>query len=156
MWNYTLFSTNRATIICEQHVCSVELLFMLSMEGQRSFNFHQKYLHLCSKDERKPYRFGTTWWGSNSWRNFHFCVKSPLILFMETMILFFKIIWWKKKQHLKEKAFVTLWMSLLIHLNKSYTDTISLSQIRRYDHCTEWRNSWSCFSSMEYYEKLHW
>ncbi len=29
-------------------------------EGQRALRFQQKYLHLCSKDERRSYRFGTT------------------------------------------------------------------------------------------------
>ncbi len=30
------------------------------MEGQRALRFHQKYLHLCSEDERRSYGFGTT------------------------------------------------------------------------------------------------
>uniref|UniRef100_A0A672KZS5 TATA box-binding protein-associated factor RNA polymerase I subunit B-like n=1 Tax=Sinocyclocheilus grahami TaxID=75366 RepID=A0A672KZS5_SINGR len=29
-------------------------------EGQRAVRFHQKYLNLCSEDERRSYRFGTT------------------------------------------------------------------------------------------------
>ncbi len=29
--------------------------------GQKAIGFHQKYLNLCSKDERKSYGFGTTW-----------------------------------------------------------------------------------------------
>ncbi len=32
-----------------------------SMEGQKALEFHQKYLNLCSKDEGRSYRFGTTW-----------------------------------------------------------------------------------------------
>ncbi len=34
---------------------------LLSMEGQRALGFHQKYLNLCSKDERRSYGFGSTW-----------------------------------------------------------------------------------------------
>ncbi len=30
-------------------------------EGQRALWFHQKYLNLCSEDERRSYEFGTTW-----------------------------------------------------------------------------------------------
>ncbi len=33
---------------------------LLSMEGQRVLGFHQKYLNLCSEDERRSYGFGTT------------------------------------------------------------------------------------------------
>ncbi len=32
---------------------------LLSMEGQRALGFHQKYLNLCSEDERRSYGFGT-------------------------------------------------------------------------------------------------
>ncbi len=31
------------------------------LEGLRAVRFHQKYLNLCSEDERRSYRFGTTW-----------------------------------------------------------------------------------------------
>ncbi len=34
---------------------------LLSMESQKALGFHQKYLNLCSEDERRPYGFGTTW-----------------------------------------------------------------------------------------------
>ncbi len=34
---------------------------MLSMEGQRALGVHQKYLNLCSEDERRSYGFGSTW-----------------------------------------------------------------------------------------------
>ncbi len=30
-------------------------------ESQRALGFHQKYLNLCSEDERRSYGFGTTW-----------------------------------------------------------------------------------------------
>ncbi len=32
------------------------------MESQRALKNHQKYLNLCSEDERRSYRFETTWW----------------------------------------------------------------------------------------------
>ncbi len=34
---------------------------LLSMEGQKALGFHQKYLNLCSEDERRSCGFGTTW-----------------------------------------------------------------------------------------------
>ncbi len=33
---------------------------LLSMECQKALRFHQKYLNLCSEDEQRSYRFGTT------------------------------------------------------------------------------------------------
>ncbi len=39
----------------------IVIISLLSMEGQRALRFHQKYLHLCSEDERRSYGFGTTW-----------------------------------------------------------------------------------------------
>ncbi len=33
------------------------LVSLLSMEGQRALGVHQKYLHLCSEDERRSYGF---------------------------------------------------------------------------------------------------
>ncbi len=33
---------------------------LLSTEGQRALRFHQKYLNLCSEDDRRSYGFGTT------------------------------------------------------------------------------------------------
>ncbi len=36
-----------------------------SMQGQKALAFHQKYLNLCSGDERRSYGFGTTWGGCN-------------------------------------------------------------------------------------------
>ncbi len=33
---------------------------LMSMEGQKALGFHHKYLNLCSEDERRSYRFGTT------------------------------------------------------------------------------------------------
>ncbi len=34
---------------------------LLSIQGQKALRFHEKYLNLCSKDEQRSYRFGTTW-----------------------------------------------------------------------------------------------
>ncbi len=34
---------------------------LLSMQCQKALGFHQKYLNLCSEDERRFYGFGTTW-----------------------------------------------------------------------------------------------
>ncbi len=51
---------------------------LLSMQGQKALGFHQKYLHLCSEDERRSYRFGTTWgWEIND-RIFIFGWTNPL------------------------------------------------------------------------------
>ncbi len=33
---------------------------LLSVEGQKALRFHQKYLNLCSEDERRADGFGTT------------------------------------------------------------------------------------------------
>ncbi len=38
-----------------------KLCYYCQFMGQRALRFHQKYLHLCSEDERRPYGFGTTW-----------------------------------------------------------------------------------------------
>ncbi len=47
---------------------------LLSMAGQKALRFHRNYLNLCSEDERRSYRFGTTWgWIIND--NFHFGVN---------------------------------------------------------------------------------
>ncbi len=43
------------------HFCALIVVQpFLSMEGQRALRFHQKYLNLCSEDERSSYGFGTT------------------------------------------------------------------------------------------------
>ncbi len=34
---------------------------LLSMQGQKALGFHQKYLHLCSEDERRFYGIRTRW-----------------------------------------------------------------------------------------------
>ncbi len=41
---------------------------LLSMEEQKALGFHQKYLNLCTEDERRFYRFGMIWgWVINDW-----------------------------------------------------------------------------------------
>ncbi len=45
---------------------------LLSMQDQK-VKFHQKYLNLCSEDERRSYGFATT----RGLRNFHFWVNNP-------------------------------------------------------------------------------
>ncbi len=51
---------------------------LLSMEDQKALGFHQKYLNLCSEDEWRSYRFGTTWgWAIND-RFFIFGWTIPL------------------------------------------------------------------------------
>ncbi len=39
----------------------IVVVSFLSMDGQRALRFHQKYLNLCSEDERWSYRFGKSW-----------------------------------------------------------------------------------------------
>ncbi len=56
----------------------IVVISLLSMEGQRALRFHQKYLNLCSEDERRSYAFGTTWgWVIND-RIFIFGWTNPL------------------------------------------------------------------------------
>ncbi len=44
------------------HFCAlIVVISLLSMDGQRALRFHQKYLNLVYEDERRTYRFGTTW-----------------------------------------------------------------------------------------------
>ncbi len=45
---------------------------LLSIHGSETLRFHHKYVHLCSKDERRSYGFGTTW---------HFWVNCPFKCF---------------------------------------------------------------------------
>ncbi len=57
---------------------------LLSMQGQKALEFHQKYLNLCSKDEQRSYGFGTTWgWVIND-RIFIFGWTIPLRYLIET------------------------------------------------------------------------
>ncbi len=52
------------------------------MQGQKALRFNKNYLNLCSEDERRSYRFGTTWgWVIND-RIFIFAWTNPLKLFI--------------------------------------------------------------------------
>ncbi len=42
---------------------------LLSMQGQKALEFHQKCHSLCSEDENRSYMFGTTW-GWVTWFSF--------------------------------------------------------------------------------------
>jgi len=56
------------------------LKFAITLQslGWKALGFHQKYLNLCSEDERRSYGFGTTWgWVIND-RNFIFGWTNPL------------------------------------------------------------------------------
>ncbi len=58
-------------------------------EGQRALRFHQKYLNLCSEDERMSYGFETTWgWVIND-INFIFGWTIPLNTFFLQYQFFF-------------------------------------------------------------------
>ncbi len=50
-------------------------VLLLSMEGQKAFGFHEKYLNLCSEDEWMSYGFGMTW---HFWVNYPFKRYCPL------------------------------------------------------------------------------
>ncbi len=50
------------------------LVVLLSMEGQKALGFHQKYLNLCSEDERRSCHMGV----SNYWPNFSFLCELSL------------------------------------------------------------------------------
>ncbi len=50
------------------------------MQGQEALGFHQKYLNLCSEDERRSHGFGTTWGGVINDSIFIFGWTNPLIM----------------------------------------------------------------------------
>ncbi len=44
------------------HFCALIVVgLLLSMQGQKALRFHQKYINLCSEDERRSCWFGMTW-----------------------------------------------------------------------------------------------
>ncbi len=47
--------------VLKLHFCALIVVPLLSLKSQKALRFHQKYLNLCSEDERRSYRFGTTW-----------------------------------------------------------------------------------------------
>ncbi len=56
-----------------------ESVVLLSMQGQKALRFHQKYLNLCSEDERRSFGFRTTWRWVIHDRAFIFGWTIPLI-----------------------------------------------------------------------------
>ncbi len=87
--NNNLFSNSSPRITFFIRFCVlIMVISLLSMEDQRTLRFHQKYLHLCSEDERRSYGFGTTWaWVIND-RIFIFGWINPLIWKTITYSLF--------------------------------------------------------------------
>ncbi len=75
---------------------------LLSMQGQIALRFHQKYLNLCSEDERRFYVFGTTWgwvindiifilgWTNHPLRSFYSC-KLEIFLLLCSSTNYFKL-----------------------------------------------------------------
>ncbi len=57
---YTLISHGFFNDVLTTFLDLIVLGSLLSMEGQRALGIHQKYLNLCSEDERRSYGFGTT------------------------------------------------------------------------------------------------
>ncbi len=56
------------------------------MEGQKALGFHQKYLNLCSEDERRLYLFGTTW----GW-----VINARMIIFgWDTLLTVYILVYW--------------------------------------------------------------
>ncbi len=51
-------------LICQMDNMNVVVL-LLSMQGQKSLGFHQKYLNLCSEDERRVLQVWNDVKGSN-------------------------------------------------------------------------------------------
>ncbi len=59
-------------------------------EGQRALRYHKKYLNLCSEDERRFYRFGTTsGWVIND-RIFIFGWTNPFNCYNKNILLHFE------------------------------------------------------------------
>ncbi len=73
------------------------VVVLLSMEDQRALGFHQKYLHLCSDDKWRSYRFGTT----RGW-----VINDRMFFFGRTVPL--KIIFWISLRSIKIKKYTFL------------------------------------------------
>ncbi len=53
---------------CPCNVSGNITVTLMFTQNQKALRFHQKYLNLCSEDERRSYGFGTTWgWVINDW-----------------------------------------------------------------------------------------
>jgi len=72
-----------------------------SMEEWSALRFHQKYLNLCSEDERSSYGVGTTWGWVNTDRIFIFgwtvpltvCLKPFALRWIPLMYSSFRLLW---------------------------------------------------------------
>ncbi len=74
----TLADVTCTVYLCPYCVSGPWTCPLLSMEGQRALGSNQKYLNLCSEDERRSYGFGVTWgWVIND-RIFIFGWTNPL------------------------------------------------------------------------------
>ncbi len=77
---------------------------LLSMQGQKTLGFHQKYLNVCSEDKQRSYRFGTKWgWVINDrififgwtisliWYFYRPCLKCHFIIIIIIIIIYFSV-----------------------------------------------------------------
>ncbi len=74
---------------------ALNLVVLLLSVGQKALRLHQKYLNLCSEDERRFYRFGTTWaWVINDkkifWGELSFNITNNILIscIMLTTLMF--------------------------------------------------------------------
>ncbi len=108
---------------------------LLSMQGQKALRFHQKYLNLCSEDEQRSYRFGTTWrWVIND-RIFIFVWTNPLkgktvhpemqiitvysLMLLQTCMTF--SLQWDIKEHILENISVPVSTSTIMPTSLLYS-----------------------------------
>ncbi len=70
---------------------------LLSIQGQKALRFHQKYLNLCSKEEWRSHRFGTTWWRVINDRIFIF--GWTILLSTLTVGLMLLLLLWFQRRH---------------------------------------------------------
>ncbi len=105
---------------------------LLSMEGQKALEFHQKYLHLCSEDERRSYCFRIAWgWEIND--NVDFWVNYPLSV---------QIVFGAIASHLCRHCF---------HLSHDWTYSLNLGeQTMAMDSGSSiWYEQWVCRSTLD-------
>ncbi len=65
--------------VCTTFLRLEHVFALLPVEGLKALGFNQNDLNLCSEDERRSYRFGTTW---ESVIIFIFRWTIPLILYL--------------------------------------------------------------------------
>ncbi len=94
------------------------IVALLSMEGQKALGFHQKYLNLCSEDERRSYGFGTTWgWIIND-RFFIFRWTIALNVSLVINVVFLKNRKWTQKSTELKNVITTITYRLFSLLNQ--------------------------------------